>query len=81
VSLIQEAHIEQQPNHPAGALLIIIFTLASEINDAQPLQIARTTTAATNTCGMPMSSFRALPLMLQPALQRDCETLAAPDIR
>jgi hypothetical protein len=63
----------------AGALLVITFTLASDIRDGSS-QVAHAT-QVTTACNLPAQEFKALPLGLQSTLKEDCATLGEPAVR
>lgn len=64
----------------AGALLIIAFTLAGNLHDAQSTQVARATSPVA-ACNVTGAALQQLPLDLQSAMKSDCAMLSNPTIR
>lgn len=64
----------------AGALLIIAFTLAGDLRNAQSTQVARATSPVA-ACNMTGAALQQLPLGLQSAMKSDCAMLNNPAIR
>ena len=59
----------------AGALLIIVVTMAGDLREGA-LQTAHATAPA--ACSMSARDIQSLPLSLQPAMKDDCATSGAP---